>query len=140
MDPQVILRVYPRLKAFVEFFEGDPLGDGREKLHPDGLVESLDFAFALRPVGGAVNKSYTQRGSAIIEVVRPEVRSVIDIELTWKAAFSEGLPQCVVETFYILPKIELRMRDETGVVVDQSKAEGLPLFSINDNQGTMQTI
>ena len=56
-----------------------------KKIAPD-CTKPLDLALALGLVGPGMDKSYTQACANVFQVVRPESRSVVHIELPGKAS------------------------------------------------------
>jgi len=74
------------------------------------------------------------------QLMGPKGRAIIEIDLSGQSPFAQSLDQAVGEVFKILLEIELSMRDEAGVVIQEGKEKTLAYLFVNDHRRSMHTV
>ena len=65
---------------------------------------------------------------------------IIAVNFSGLSSFAQGLDQAVGEVFKIFLEIELPMRDEAGVVIQESKEKTLSYLSVDDHRRAMHAV
>lgn len=115
----------PLGEEFVEPFEREAFGEGREELGSDGEEEALDLATALGDVGAGVEECNAEACAGVGQCVRTEGGAVVDVKLAGEAALLEGRDDAVAVALEVLREIEPGVGEETGMVVENGEEVGL---------------
>ena len=65
---------------------------------------------------------------------------IVEINLSGHPPFAQSLDQAVGDVFKILLEIELPMRDEAGMVIQESKEKTLSYLSVDDHRRAMHAV
>jgi len=120
----------PGQEGLVELGEG---GDGGERefgqeVGLDELEEAFDLAPAFGIVGGAEDTLDAQGGADRVEVLGGVDLALVYVDGEGAAVAQDGALEAVLHARELFVPIELGVRDETGVVVEKGKEEGLALL------------
>jgi hypothetical protein len=102
-------------------------GEFGEKIRLDELEETLDLSPPLRIVRGTKDALDAKGGANGVEVIGGEDLGLIDVECQGATVAEDGALETILHTGELLVPIELGVRDETGVIIEEGKEEGLAL-------------
>ena len=140
MDGSMIGLITPLFKPFVEVGQREGGRKKGDKLHAQGFKIPLDFTLSFGAIRGAVDQGDPKRGGSMSELVRTERGAIVEIDLSGQSPFAQGLDQAVGQVFEVFLKIELPMRNETGMVVQEGKEKTLAYLPVNDHRRSMHTV
>ena len=120
----------PGQEGLVELGEG---GDGGmrefgQEVGLDELEEAFDLAPAFGIVGGAEDALDAQGGADRVEVLGGVDLALVYVDGEGPAVAQDGALEAVFQAGELLVPVELGVRDEAGVVVEEGEEEGLALL------------
>jgi hypothetical protein len=74
------------------------------------------------------------------ELVGAEGRAIVEVDLSGKPSFAQGLHEAVGEVFEVLLKIEFSMGNQTGVVIQESEEKALSDLPLHDDRGAVHAV
>ena len=104
------------------------VGQFGQEVGLDELEEAFDLAPPLRVVGRAEDALDAQRGTDGIQLPGGVDLALVDVDGQGAAVAQDGALEAVLEARELLVPIELGVRDEPGVVVEEGEEEGLALL------------
>ena len=121
----LVLLFHPCFEFLVQDLQSELLGQQGQNLHPDGFHDSLNFALAFRGIGCGVQQGDTQAGAGILEPMAAKGSPVIHEQPSRKPSLLQGLNEAIPEGIDVFPQVELGVRNQSGVIVDNGKQVGL---------------
>jgi hypothetical protein len=87
-----------------------------------------------------VDEGDAERGGGVSELMGSEGRAIVDIDLSGESPFAQSLDQAIGQVFEVFLKIELPMRNEAGVVVQEGKEKTFAHLPVNDHRRPMHAV
>ncbi len=101
MDGSMIGLIRPLFKPFVEVGQREGGRKKGDKLHAQGFEIPFDFSLSFGAIRGAVDQGDPKRGGGMSELVRPEGRAIVEIDLSGQPPFAQGLDQTIGQVFEV---------------------------------------
>ena len=126
----VVDDLQPGQEGFVELAQGGDGGVGQfgQEVGLDELEEALDLAPALGVVGRAEDALDAQGGTDGVELLGGVDLALVDVDGQGAAVAQDGAFEAVLHARELLVPVELGVRDEAGVVVEEGKEKNLALL------------
>ncbi len=120
----------PGQQGLVEFTQGDEVGllHFGQEIGADKAEEALHLALSFGIVRAGQDAFNAHCGAGGIELMGAVDRALVNVNSQRRAVAQNAAPKAVFQTRQLLIPVELSVRNEAGVVVNEGKEEGLPFL------------
>jgi hypothetical protein len=119
----------PGQERFVELAEGGDRGTRQlgQKVRLSELEETLNLTATFRVIGGTEDTLNAQASADSVELIGPVDAALVDVDGKGATVAQDGAFEAILHAGKLLVPVELGVRNEAGVIVEESEEKDLAL-------------